>query len=798
MPQLDVSHALLRGFNGKADLVDGSSMKPTTTILTSASGGVRSKRFGRPAEPTHRTLIDSSVCVPISSRQRICSRKLSNESGRSGTSSRRKGPSSTADANCASSSDAWGKAKGTTNCWSANGRRSGSGPKAVWTGSGQSTLLPSVPSVSSVPTSPESSRLNPLLLSGLANSPIKIPVRIKSSVGGGPASPTIIAAELNALKERGAGLNRAIDREMHRKREADSGWEDWTDSAYQPLPLPMPVKMWRATAPVGREKDAPLGFEQREAVAIPGTVRAVFRRRVGRGGRVLIDRISPHLKRPSGHTQLAAFASAHLTLQAALAAGKQPTEIPPGPTEDDDRRRRNDDRWRYDDDARLDFPSVDDAPIVDDYQLGFSKRRAQLLQPEDLVYLDTDSDAWLAKAREWLDRPPDPEPPVVKVGRLPGRPANALAPPLGGVGMNGVGLPAGLGMPNRGAAQMPPGTSSAMHDQMLLAAQHANGLSQIRRAVPAAGLPSTQPHQPSPLGPQQGGQRTPGTNLTQQQQMQLAALGWQQQQAAQLQAAQAQAAAQAQGGAGAQNNFPAMANQIVANQMIQQQLNQQMAAQQSGLLARQQQHLQVNAQGGAAGMGVGMAGLPIGNATLARASLAAGLPINGMPNAGPRTGSSTSEQVARSPALAAQTGPSQLGSSPRPGSAASSQHYSPGTASDALPLIGGVQGPYGTGFPNGSSPALRHAKRPGSALSGTHQSPPAAHQGIPQPLVNGTAGSPPPPHAAALNAQQQQAQLQALQAALQAKGVAGLNGLPNGMVHAAMNGMYAGYGGHQG
>ncbi|KAI9323758.1 enhancer of polycomb-like-domain-containing protein [Dichotomocladium elegans] len=99
--------------------------------------------------------------------------------------------------------------------------------------------------------------------------------RRKTSLETGSSGATI-KIPLNKLKRDESRhdrspLQQAIDAELGRKRERDAAFEDVTECPYQPFPLPLPLQFFQSLSPQAKQ------------------VR--YRKRIGRGGRVFIDRI---------------------------------------------------------------------------------------------------------------------------------------------------------------------------------------------------------------------------------------------------------------------------------------------------------------------------------------------------------------------------------------------------------------------------------------------------------------------------------------------------------------------------
>ncbi|KAI9316178.1 enhancer of polycomb-like-domain-containing protein [Dichotomocladium elegans] len=92
-------------------------------------------------------------------------------------------------------------------------------------------------------------------------------------------SSTTIKIPLNKRKRDEQVVERtpmqlALENELAKKREEDVGYEDVTESPYQPFPLPLPYQYYQSLQGTGSLSQIPH-----------------FRKRVGRGGRVFIDRI---------------------------------------------------------------------------------------------------------------------------------------------------------------------------------------------------------------------------------------------------------------------------------------------------------------------------------------------------------------------------------------------------------------------------------------------------------------------------------------------------------------------------
>lgn len=218
--------------------------------------------------------------------------------------------------------------------------------------------------------------------------------------------------DLRARKERAATINARMERDLNRKREADQMWEDWTDGAFLTRQPAHPARYWRAveavSGPTGRTDT--LSFASQHQQSASGPVRPSFRRRIGRGGRVMLDRIGPH--RAGSRPPFPSAAS---------------DESDPDSDEDPNVVARRLERFRYDSDVNSDFPSADAPSIIDDFELQYMVKRAGLLRQTDVEFLAPDN-SYIEEAYRWVSQEPErPVPPVV-YGRPPPRPPMQVQP----------------------------------------------------------------------------------------------------------------------------------------------------------------------------------------------------------------------------------------------------------------------------------------------------------------------------------------------------------------------------------
>ncbi|PLW04862.1 hypothetical protein PCANC_28286 [Puccinia coronata f. sp. avenae] len=239
------------------------------------------------------------------------------------------------------------------------------------------------------------------------NGTLKSPLRNTAgpSLSGPASAGAFIQEDVQFYRDQARASTKLMERDYNRYREEQNGWEDLTDSAHLPMPLSAAALRWRGalssdphlSSKSNRESTA--NFEQGLSTGPSVMENNQFRKRVGRGGRLFLDRIVAPRQRRSPRTRLN-------------------TDLP-SDCEEDTRHRRLTDRWRYDDDLRQDFPSADYPRIIDDYDIQYSARRSKLLEQDDLQCLDAQGEIYLAKVAEYFDRVPPPQPPLVKVGKLP-------------------------------------------------------------------------------------------------------------------------------------------------------------------------------------------------------------------------------------------------------------------------------------------------------------------------------------------------------------------------------------------
>ncbi|GAA5959561.1 hypothetical protein JCM21900_003197 [Sporobolomyces salmonicolor] len=295
---------------------------------------------------------------------------------------------------------------------------------------------------------------------------LRLSIRKPDPSNVSPASLVPPMEEHTARKARNEALMKQIERDLQRKRQNDQHWDDWSDSSYLARPPPTPARFWRTVEPT--PNSIPFSTGKREALGFAtqwqppiGRVRSSFRKRVGRGGRILLDRIAPARR---GDDEPPLLSSKRRLL---------PAESDASDAEEEDEwltaRRRE--RLRYDTDVGLDFPAADEPALLDDFELRHLLRRVSLLKPTDVEALSIDS-AYLDEAFRHAASDPDKHhPPPQVVGRPPPRPLLQVQP---------------TGQPLSGQGGVPPNPAAYAQAQSAIAAQQALRAAQQQQAAAQA------------------------------------------------------------------------------------------------------------------------------------------------------------------------------------------------------------------------------------------------------------------------------------------------------------------------
>ncbi|WVQ96306.1 hypothetical protein IAU59_003410 [Kwoniella sp. CBS 9459] len=247
----------------------------------------------------------------------------------------------------------------------------------------------------------------------------------------------------DALKERMLLLQQRLEELMAKKKEADSHWDDCTDSSYQPLPLPSSVHAFKPVTSLdphhahayhrGRQES---DEDSEEEPLYPSS----FRLRRGRGGVVRLDRRTPITTRrrapPSVSSDYAGWLfpdnvprkSASYrpkSIDEALEARELEQEEADSPN----KRRRLNEICRYDVSrggalgVGMGVAEDKDRVIVDDLDSKYIRNRISLLREEDWNRLKPDSSA-LDQAIAALDAPVElpPVPTFIRPQMVPPNP----------------------------------------------------------------------------------------------------------------------------------------------------------------------------------------------------------------------------------------------------------------------------------------------------------------------------------------------------------------------------------------
>lgn len=297
-----------------------------------------------------------------------------------------------------------------------------------------------------------------------------------------PLTPGLLPEALPLYKDRTVNATQRVERDMQRKREQEVGWEDLTDTAYAPLPAPMPSRYWR----VAERRDglpeealkAPshrIVFE-RDSAPFVQSIGHRYRKRMGRGGRIHLDRLSLRSVRP--------------------------------PDENDEEDRlflsRQQERWRYDSDVITELSAHLGPMVVDDFDTKYSAARSCLVTQADLDSLGPNL-VYIDDAMRWTAKEPDRLPPIQVLGKLPGQQRSHPAG-NGGMGM-GMNLGGGGGFPNGMNGGLSNSVTANMASQMYAAANRAMGVAQAQANSVAAQQQQQQLRRASSGTPNPGSQQ---------------------------------------------------------------------------------------------------------------------------------------------------------------------------------------------------------------------------------------------------------------------------------------------------
>ncbi|KAF5310721.1 hypothetical protein D9619_007669 [Psilocybe cf. subviscida] len=199
-------------------------------------------------------------------------------------------------------------------------------------------------------------------------------------------------------KERARKYKDAVDQVLGRIKEANNHWEDQLDNGYQTPPATYASKLFKYIPPPSTPSWPSSSSSEKSDEDPPAptpSARAV-RMRVGRGGRIILDRrsavprsIAPKMPRSS----LFGLGDADEDDEKEGDESMDVDEDKEDP-EEADRLRCLQERWRYDSDdappVGLEGPDEQDRVLVDDYNPKYLRHIMPLFQESDLIQLMND------------------------------------------------------------------------------------------------------------------------------------------------------------------------------------------------------------------------------------------------------------------------------------------------------------------------------------------------------------------------------------------------------------------------
>ncbi|WVF68779.1 hypothetical protein IAT40_003551 [Kwoniella sp. CBS 6097] len=248
----------------------------------------------------------------------------------------------------------------------------------------------------------------------------------------------------DALKERMLVLQQRLEELMAKKKEADSHWDDCTDSSYQPLPLPPSVLPFKPVTSLDphhmhshrRGRQDSDEKESDEDSLYPSS----FRLRRGRGGVIRLDRRTPQISRrrapPSTSSDYSEWLFPdNVPRMSASTRPRSIDEVLEARERDEEevyianKRRRLNEVCRYDVSrggalgVGMGVAEDKDRVIVDDLDSKYIRNRISLLREEDWNRLKPDSSA-LDQAIAALDAPVElpPVPTFIRPQMVPPNP----------------------------------------------------------------------------------------------------------------------------------------------------------------------------------------------------------------------------------------------------------------------------------------------------------------------------------------------------------------------------------------
>lgn len=305
--------------------------------------------------------------------------------------------------------------------------------------------------------------------------------------GFSPSALASTADDLRALKERAAIIQQRIERELQKKKEIDLWFEDHSDNPFIPFVPGNGGRCWRGveSIPGGGSGGGGFGFAGGwQAPVGHGSGgngnggRSYYRRRVGRGGRVMLDRIHPS----------SSFGSTRgIITSPSTSSESESEEI----IEDPNMIARRRERHLFDSDALNEFPSFTPT-IVDDFSILYMIRRSTLLRPADVESLTINS-SYIEESYRYVSMEKERVEPPLIVGRL--IPPTTTSLPISSTGSSqSAGGGGGRNMPTQlgGPGGVPIGSQSAAAiSQIMVAATQAHRLAQQQAHLKRSNLGAT-------------------------------------------------------------------------------------------------------------------------------------------------------------------------------------------------------------------------------------------------------------------------------------------------------------------
>ncbi|KAH9475176.1 Enhancer of polycomb-like protein 1 [Psilocybe cubensis] len=199
-------------------------------------------------------------------------------------------------------------------------------------------------------------------------------------------------------KERQQMIRDQIESQLARIKDLDHHWEDQVDNPYQSLPVPYASRLFKYIPPPNTPSWPSSNSDKTddEATNVPPRISRAVRMRVGRGGRILLDRRDAVARRPVKKLPRSSlFALGDSEDESAGADGMDVDEDP----EEIERNRRLEERWRFDEDdvppTGPEGPDEQDRILVDDYNPTYLRHTMTLFNESDHVSLMTDPTVYI-------------------------------------------------------------------------------------------------------------------------------------------------------------------------------------------------------------------------------------------------------------------------------------------------------------------------------------------------------------------------------------------------------------------